>query len=73
MSNDLIAQVHQETATRNAQTAVKAVKDLSSELKERVDRLEGLVANMHNKQCDLERKYNLLLSKSFSGGSTSGN
>jgi hypothetical protein len=69
--NPHIAKVHQETATRNAQVAVKQSNDTRAELLNRMSHLEALVATQQSILDELQRKYNLLLTKQFNGGSTS--
>ncbi len=66
-----IAKAHEEVATRNAQVAVKRVGEVEITLTERLQHLENIVANMHGEIQQLQQKYNLLLTKSFNGGSTS--
>jgi hypothetical protein len=69
--NPHIAKVHQETATRNAQVAVKQSNDTREELLNRMIHLEALVTTQQSEIQQLHQKYNLLLTKQFNGGSTS--
>lgn len=70
-NNSHIAKVHEETATRNAQMAVKRVGEVETKLIERIEKLESTVSTMESKLNQLEQKYYALLSKNFSSGSTS--
>jgi hypothetical protein len=67
-----IAKAHEKIATRNSQIAVKRVSELESTLHERLMALETRVANQDFEISHLHDKYNLLLTKNFNGGSTSG-
>jgi hypothetical protein len=65
-----MAKLHQECATHNAEVAVKTAKDTREELLQRLDRLDGLVAELSFKVVHLHDKYNLLLSERFNTGPT---
>jgi hypothetical protein len=71
MSEEHIAKAHQEIATRNSMSAVKAAQDSEKRLNDRIDFLENLVRTQHEQIAQLQNKYNLLLSSRFSSGSTS--
>lgn len=62
--------MHQEVATRNAQNAVKKVNQVEATVTERLNQLERLAVTQQQRLDDIERKYNLLLTKNFNGGST---
>lgn len=67
-----IAKAHEEIATRNAQVAVTTANEAKNDVREKIRRLEGLLLNLTHEVEHLNDKYNLLLTKSFNGGSTSG-
>lgn len=67
-----LAKHHQELATRNSLNAAQAVIKLRTELVPKIQQHEQIIRALLDKVADLERKYNLLLSARFNGGSTSG-
>lgn len=73
MSDDIdvqMAKMHQEVATHNSELALKKVTLSRDELMERIERLDGVVANLQFEVQHLQQKYNLLLSKNFNTGPT---
>ncbi len=64
--------LYSELAAENAQKAVINNEKTRNELLDRMKHLEGVVAQLEFKYTHLEQKYNLLLTKNFSGGPTSG-
>jgi len=69
--NDEEVRAHQEIATRNSRAAISKAESTHSELLERINRLDQLVAQMAATISQLEQKYNLLLSARFDGKATS--
>ena len=63
---------HQEIATRNSRVAINKAEQTYDELLTRIIHLEGLVAAQGQALVFLQQKYNLLLTKNFGGGGTSG-
>lgn len=68
-----MAKVHQEVATHNSKLAAKMAIDTKDELGKEVDRLNMVTNTLTQKVMELDRKYNLLLSKNFNTGPTDGN
>lgn len=68
--DESIAKAHQEIATRNSQNAVKAVEQLRTEMVDAYNAQSRQMQMMAAQLTDLQQKYNILLSKSFHGGST---
>ena len=67
-----MAKMHQEIATHNSKTAVKAVQKNRAESDRRLDILDRAIHDLTFKVQHLEQKYNLLLSERFNTGPTSG-
>ena len=75
MSDDIevqMAKVHQEVATHNSRLATKMAIDTKDALETQVDRLNIVTNTLTQKVQELDRKYNLLLSKNFNTGPTDG-
>lgn len=70
--NDATIRTHQEIATRNSREAINKAERTHSELLARITHLESLVSSQGQTLVQLQQKYNLLLTKNFGGGSTSG-
>jgi uncharacterized membrane-anchored protein YhcB (DUF1043 family) len=70
--SDEVAKAHQEVATRNARAAVDDVARLRTEMVDHFNAQSKVLQAMHAQVQDLAQKYNLLLTQSFHGGSTSG-
>lgn len=68
--NEHVAKAHQEIATRNSQTAVQISQETKTTTAERLDHMERLIMTLHEQLNNLDRKYNLLLTSRFNGGST---
>lgn len=66
----ITAQHFEQLATRNAKIAVTVATMTKEEMERRVRGMEVLLAHMSNEIAQLTHKYNLLLSKNFSGGPT---
>ena len=76
MSDDIevqMAKVHQEIATHNSQVATTMAIKTKDDLGREVDRLNMVTNTLTQKVQELDRKYNLLLSKNFNTGPTDGN
>lgn len=67
-----VAAAHQEIATRNSRAAVVFSEETRHVLTERILSMEKAFNALAAQMAQLEQKYNLLLTKHFSGGSTSG-
>jgi len=64
--DDAIAKAREEVVKRNTMVALKAV----DELRLKVDFLEALIRTQDEKLGLMNNKINLMLTKSFNGGST---
>ena len=60
-----------EAADKNAKTAISLAVETQANTEERLQRMEGALANMQFQIADLTRKINLALSERFNGRSTS--
>lgn len=67
-----LAKAHEQVATRNSRVAIQVATDTRESLEEQVKCLRGAVSNLQHEVSHLHQKYNLLLTKNFDGGSTSG-
>jgi len=70
--NDASIRAHQEIATRNSREAINKAERTHDELLGRITHLENLASSQGQALVQLQQKYNLLLTKNFGGGSTSG-
>ena len=70
--NSEAIKAHQEIATRNSRVAIEKAERTHDELLTRIIHLEGLVSSQGQVIIQLQQKYNLLLTKNFNGGGTSG-
>jgi hypothetical protein len=70
--NDESIRAHQEIATRNSREAINKAERTHDELLKRIIHLESLVSSQGQSLVLLQQKYNLLLTKNFGGGGTSG-
>jgi len=70
MMSKEIEKMHQEIATRNSINAVKKANEVEKLLLEEIGTLRTLVIQHHEQLAQLQQKYNLLLTKNFTGGST---
>ena len=70
-SENAIAKAHEEVATRNSVTALNEVKRVEAELKEHMKGLHNAVAELTSQLAITNQRVNLMLTKHFSGGSTS--
>lgn len=70
-NENAIAKAHQEVATRNARAAIDKIKETKGELDTRLQLLEMTVTSLQQEQEIMSNRINLLLTKNFTGGSTS--
>jgi len=69
--NRYVAEAHQELATRNSQVAVLVANEAKNDMAKQISQLRDMMITQQREIELLNEKYNILITKNFSGGSTS--